>query len=67
MPYRNTPPPQTWPAHAGLKRKAAAKREAEAVRLRAEAADLDQKWADYKTAEDARRQAADNVAQAVAS
>ena len=67
MPYSSPPPERAWPAHAGLKRKAAAKRETEAVRLRAEAAELDRKWADYKAAKAAQRQAAENVAESVAS
>jgi hypothetical protein len=60
------PPPEsperTLPGRAVLKRKAAAKREAEAVRLRAEAAEYDRQWAEQKAADAARRQAAENVA-----
>ena len=45
---RPTPPPeQALPARAAYLRKAAARREAEAVRLRRSAAEMDEQWASH--------------------
>jgi hypothetical protein len=53
LPYRSTPPEQSWPAHAALKIKAAERREAEAKRMRAEAAELERLWRAYLAGRDA--------------
>lgn len=53
MPYRSTPRQQSWPAHAALKLKAAERREAEAEVLRAEAAELLERWAVFQAGRDA--------------
>lgn len=63
MPYRSTPIEQTFPSRAAIKRKAAERREAEAVRLRAEAAEYDRRWAEHCTKIDAQRAAERNVAE----
>jgi hypothetical protein len=47
VPHRSTPREQAWPAHAASKIKAAERREAEAKRMRAEAAELQRLWAAY--------------------
>jgi hypothetical protein len=64
MPVHPRPREYTLPSRVALKRKAAAVREAEAVRLRAEADDLEARWLKFKEAEDARRSAVANVAAA---
>lgn len=48
MPYRSTPPEQTWPSQVTRKRMAAEKREAAAARFRAEADDLERRWIEYR-------------------
>lgn len=65
--YRATPIEQTYPSRAALKRKAAERREAEAVRLRAEAAELLRSWDEHRAKLDAQRAAARNVAVRAAS
>jgi hypothetical protein len=52
--YRSTPREQSWPAHAALKIKAAERREAEAERMRAEAAELLRLWDVYLAGRDAK-------------
>jgi hypothetical protein len=56
LPYRSTPREQSWPAHAALKIKAAERREAEANRMRAEAAELERLWRAYLAGRDAAKQ-----------
>ena len=48
-------PQQALPGRAGLKRKAAARREADALRLRAEADELDRQWSEYWAKEQAKK------------
>jgi hypothetical protein len=55
MPHPPRPPEQALPARAGALRKAATKREVEAVRLRLEAAKLDRQWAEFRAKRDAER------------
>lgn len=62
-PYRSTPLEQLGRANAALKRKAAEKRELEAVRLRAEADELDRIWFEHCAKRDAQRAAERNVEQ----
>jgi hypothetical protein len=50
--YRSTPPEQSWPAHAAIKIKAAERREADARRMRAEAAELLRLWDAYVAGRD---------------
>jgi hypothetical protein len=52
-----TPREQTWPSLAARKRQGAIKREREAARLRAEADQLDRKWAAYVSRRDSRKAA----------
>jgi hypothetical protein len=49
----HTPPEHTYRSRAALKRIAAAKRENEAARLRAEAELLERRWAEYVARRDA--------------
>jgi hypothetical protein len=51
LPYRSTPAPQTFPGQATRKRQAAERHEAEAIRLRAEALELDKLWREHVRAE----------------
>lgn len=62
MAYRSTPREQTFPSLATRKRMAAAKREREAARLRAEADALDLRWREYEAARRDAGQPATQVA-----
>jgi hypothetical protein len=53
MPYRSTPAVQTLPGRAAVKRRAADRHEAEALKLRAEAAAYEAEWLAYIAQRDA--------------
>ena len=61
MPRSTPPAEQALPARAAMKRKAAERRELSAVRLRAEAAELDAEWEAFKAQESARRNVAEKA------
>ena len=64
MPNRPPKPiARTWPAAAVNKRKAAELAERKAVRLRREADELDEQWAEHVAARDAQIAAAARVAE----
>lgn len=48
MPYPSPDPERILPSRASKKRKAADRREAEVLRLRAEADECDRRWQEYK-------------------
>jgi hypothetical protein len=57
MPHPTTPPQHTLRGLAARKRLGAERREQEAARMRAEADELDRRWADYCAGRDARKAA----------